>query len=839
MMQYRIDSRHRLSSYQLKSEQLEDRALLAVATVDDWTLDLNNIDGVVGTIDAGGGASGIDFMTFHAKTHSRLTDVDGSGGLSVGDIYAVNILGFATELFSDEIGVLFGSGINNDWQLSFDATLDVEVTAVAPNGLTFKHLAAGVGPSDGLLDFYVDGPNGGITNASSAGGQTSFTDGVKIATFSVLDMPSDGGGIFLGVGDGSDDSTYNLVSALPNVLLDSDGTDLSLGTLLGFVDSNVDIDPASAGTFSAIGVSSWPNASPTENVNESFEEFFADEDGSLRIAEEEPELGSIHGIKFLDETIAGVEGRMTGGGSVFTTDAEGNDDVRVTHGFELHCSPNISPNNLEVNWEGNRFHLESLSTATCTDDPTEDQLPRHAPIDTLVGTGLGRYNGVSGFKIEFKLTDFGEPGTKDIAEFTIQTPDGLTTILEVANNLDRGNHQAHPENKPTDGIAGTGNGVFDPGEIQLNGVKIILTGSDGSMQMTVTENGKDGKPGQYWFTDLIPNVTYTVTEVPPPGSTQTTPNPPPITILPGKEWVATEKQAEDLVIHEGIDPEDIIIEPLLAFGNAFEQAQTGRMTGGGSVFIEQGGPGRNDDIRVTHGFELHCNALIEPNNLEVNWEGNRFHLEELTGASCSDNPDEDQLPRQAPIDTFDGVGVGRYNGVSGFQIEFQLTDFGEPGTKDIADITIKTPDGLTTILAVSNQLDRGNHQAHPENKKAPNGIAKGAINNAAEDSLSGDVNGASVSPIVVDAADSETSDPAESNLTESTDSIVTEDDNGNVMKKPGTDVPIALSTRAFAYARARKAGNMSAGDDDPNDNSHHRNWRKYLNDVDAMFAIYG
>jgi hypothetical protein len=121
---------------------------------------------------------------------------------------------------------------------------------------------------------------------------------------------------------------------------------------------------------------------------------------------------------------------------------------------------------------------------------------------------------------------------------------------------------------------------------------------------------------------------------------------------------------------------------------------------------------------VTHGFELHCNAVIEPNNLEINWEGNRFHLEDLTSAVCTDNPAEDQLPRVAPIDTFDGVGVGRYNGMSGYNIVFRLTDFGEPGSDDIARFHITDPGGATVLL-VSNHLDMGNHQAHPENK-SPN-----------------------------------------------------------------------------------------------------------------------
>ena len=56
----------------------------------------------------------------------------------------------------------------------------------------------------------------------------------------------------------------------------------------------------------------------------------------------------------------GLPGRMTGGGSVF-----GKGSQRVTHGFELHCDPEVGPNNLEVNWSGNHFHMEELLTASC------------------------------------------------------------------------------------------------------------------------------------------------------------------------------------------------------------------------------------------------------------------------------------------------------------------------------------------------------------------------------------------------------------------------------------------------------------------------------------------
>jgi len=60
----------------------------------------------------------------------------------------------------------------------------------------------------------------------------------------------------------------------------------------------------------------------------------------------------------------GLDGRMTGGGSVFEADG-----TRVTHGFELHCDTEDVPNRLEINWSGHRFHLETLVSAFCSKDP--------------------------------------------------------------------------------------------------------------------------------------------------------------------------------------------------------------------------------------------------------------------------------------------------------------------------------------------------------------------------------------------------------------------------------------------------------------------------------------
>jgi hypothetical protein len=132
----------------------------------------------------------------------------------------------------------------------------------------------------------------------------------------------------------------------------------------------------------------------------------------------------------------------------------------------------------------------------------------------------------------------------------------------------------------------------------------------------------------------------------------------------------------------------------------------GRMTGGGSVFASNG-------TRVTHGFELHCDASKGPNNLQVNWgKGNRFHLESLTSASCSDDPNIAENPPAAGFDTYKGEGTGRYNGVSGATAKWTFTDAGEPGKNDLATTEIKV--GSTTVLSVSGNLNSGNQQAHKD-----------------------------------------------------------------------------------------------------------------------------
>jgi hypothetical protein len=101
----------------------------------------------------------------------------------------------------------------------------------------------------------------------------------------------------------------------------------------------------------------------------------------------------------------GLNGRMTGGGSVFETDG-----ARVTHGFELYSDTEDVPNRLEINWSGHRFHLETLVSAFCSKDPTVKAGHPTNIFNTYVGVDTGRLDDVAGATARWTFADAGEPG---------------------------------------------------------------------------------------------------------------------------------------------------------------------------------------------------------------------------------------------------------------------------------------------------------------------------------------------------------------------------------------------------------------------------------------------
>ncbi len=136
-------------------------------------------------------------------------------------------------------------------------------------------------------------------------------------------------------------------------------------------------------------------------------------------------------VHFVNSVLTELSGRWTGGGSIFTNSGE-----RVTHGFELHCDASVTPNRLEINFGGDRFHLTSLTSAYC--------FINSAGVPEIIGSGTGEYNGNTGYHISFVFTDAGEPGIHDYASYVITGPNSQT-ILSVAGNLDHGNQDYHKQ----------------------------------------------------------------------------------------------------------------------------------------------------------------------------------------------------------------------------------------------------------------------------------------------------------------------------------------------------------------------------------------------------------
>ena len=128
--------------------------------------------------------------------------------------------------------------------------------------------------------------------------------------------------------------------------------------------------------------------------------------------------------------------RMAGGGSVHTSG-----DRWITHGFELHCDSDAPPNSLDIEWDGNRFHLEALTSSRCVDDPAIQPDGPGAPFDTCSGAGSGVYNDEEDATAEWTFTDAGASGVEDLAVMTVRNSAG-EIVLEVSSTLTYGNHEA-------------------------------------------------------------------------------------------------------------------------------------------------------------------------------------------------------------------------------------------------------------------------------------------------------------------------------------------------------------------------------------------------------------
>ena len=141
-------------------------------------------------------------------------------------------------------------------------------------------------------------------------------------------------------------------------------------------------------------------------------------------------------------TVVGT-GRFTGGG--WTEIASG---LRISQGLTIHCDRILS-NNLEINWKDandvqHQFHMtEHLTTVECTDSASIPQPPPAAPLDTLIGTGTGKFDGTAGFTVAFTLVDSGEPGGSE-DRIALRIFQGTNVVLNVPlQDITKGNLQAH------------------------------------------------------------------------------------------------------------------------------------------------------------------------------------------------------------------------------------------------------------------------------------------------------------------------------------------------------------------------------------------------------------
>lgn len=255
--------------------------------VDDWTLNLTGIDGLGATV-----INDIGQITFLGITHAQVVESYPTA-TGVETYSVVDGLLTATSFVNTVGSIINFTGLNNSYQMNFDFSVDSYTANQLANPATFVHLDPR--NADGILDIWIDGPTGGITAAENSTG-ANFQDGVKIASFQIVS--GDGGVFSTSTFDGSDDATFSLIWALPNILFDKLGNDLSLlgETLLVYTDSNYDanpqnIDPAGFNIGGAAGMTYagiqdvWAgNTGFTYTGFGSAFSFYAEEDGSARLA---------------------------------------------------------------------------------------------------------------------------------------------------------------------------------------------------------------------------------------------------------------------------------------------------------------------------------------------------------------------------------------------------------------------------------------------------------------------------------------------------------------------------------------------------------------------------
>ena len=155
-------------------------------------------------------------------------------------------------------------------------------------------------------------------------------------------------------------------------------------------------------------------------------------------------------------TVPPGNARFTGGGQQVIVDGgAGSGPVELAKGFEVECDMDPAHENLELNWLGNHFHMDTITAAACHAVPPPPNPPAVAGnVNQIIAAGTGDFNGAEGYTVLFTLEDHGEPGAGvDKSGFKVcQTasktscPAGATVVLNVPLNfIENGNIQAHDD----------------------------------------------------------------------------------------------------------------------------------------------------------------------------------------------------------------------------------------------------------------------------------------------------------------------------------------------------------------------------------------------------------
>jgi hypothetical protein len=435
---------HRFSAV---AEVLEGRPLMAPIVFDP---------------DGPGSLAPIQFGSFDFAVGNALAD--NSLPLHTGDTFQLYFQTTLGSLIAPSGTSIAPAGLNSTFEITLVTSVTETVTGITGNGAVATFQLAPTQRANSFIRLYYDPTH----NANPLAG-TGFSDGTLIFAGSPDPLAPNSSTYGLTTDTAGNPVVQNFDRFPSPTPADNDYPGIQSVQGGGFAALSATATTVNSAFFLTPGITAIAFTSQTSTPFEGQQpsrQFF---DGSPTPVT--PNLGLVNGVAsaggtdfqfqadssaslLVNEAPQTVAGRMTGGGSIIDPDYG-----RVTYGFELHSDPRIGPNSFEINWggtgrgsnadPGQNWHLETLVAAQGIDTAIDQGgQAKNSPIDTYVGVGLGRLNGVSGYPAVWTIVDAGEPGSNDTITIMIyDRSDPTQILLSVSGTISGGNHQSHAENK--------------------------------------------------------------------------------------------------------------------------------------------------------------------------------------------------------------------------------------------------------------------------------------------------------------------------------------------------------------------------------------------------------